>query len=389
MLSEGVPNSASFPTSAQGAALSHATAARASSQSSSSTPSDAHRSSAFTSDTPLPAYDTAGQPPPPSLPSDYHDSYLLARVADCDTDPIDLAAELGIRLELLIDWMSAPLTIKRLNTIVNARQMIEQRQEQAESSRMLDSLSMLHDRAAKAKDHVEQRRAAIAYLRFANRPQSRRGHFGCTVGAAGGGGGGGGERTSGAAHTGGASAASGALSLSRFPERYRTRSRFVRTVPILHEPPAILRPPTTPNPTNTPGQTTIVLLQRLQDSDNPNTGDGLRTLFNHFTPEWRKKVGAATADDFACTEFPAYHALLGHSAAVLQPTVYHPAACADGPVLRATVYVNFVDIDARMQFLTLSFRRTSPTAAWLIDDLQVTSGVEPPPPPASPAPNSS
>lgn len=302
---------------------------------------------------------SAARPLPPGcdLPTD---SFLLARVSACDTDPITLSEELGIRLELLIDWMTAPETVKRLNAMIEYREMIAQQKQKALAARVLESFEKLYERAQKNDDPIEQRRTGIAILRY-TRSGDRRTRFGLIAGAT--------RSRAGGALT--QSSEHGALTLSRFPMQYRTRSRIIRTVPVLHEPPAILPPPEQPDPAQSPAATTFKVLHRLQDSDNPCEGDGLRTLYNHFTDRFRTELGVDSAEDFARTDLDAYHALLAHHSAILHPTLFCRPAYEGAPVLGATQHADLIDLDGNLWTLTLSFCRRGSREPWLIDDLQL------------------
>lgn len=310
---------------------------------------------------------------PEELPSD---SVLLSRFAELEADAESLAAEFNIRLDLLLDWLRAPETVRRLNALLEHRALIEQARRDIKRNAMLASIEQLHDRARSEGDHVEQRRAATVYLRF-SRAADRPRRFGAAIGVA--------------ASAGPRSeiiSSGDALTLSRFPLSYRTRSRTIRTTPILHEPPVILPEPDQPDPAASCQQATLTLLHRLQDSDNPNNGDGLRTLFNHFTPAMCERVEACTPDEFACTSLDAYHALLGHHSAILLPleTPGAPApAPADAapdsprssPPLAAVQRVDLTDIDGYRWNLALSFTRESAAHPWLVDQLI----LDKPPPP--------
>jgi hypothetical protein len=302
-----------------------------------------------------------------ALPDDLPpDGELLAHFAACDTDPIDLAAELNIRLDLLLDWLAAPETTKRLNALLSARAVNRQQQQQALQDESLAELVDLQKLAKKsdADDaHIERRRLATTILRFTARSGGPLRLFGAMAPAAN-------------ARAG----ASGGLSLSRFPAHYQTRSRHIRTVPILHEAPAILSPPDKPDPALSPAAVTTKLLHRLQDSDNPMPGDGLRTLFNHFTQDQRDEVDADTAEDFARTDLDAFHKLLGHHSAILHRTLLPPDLDKETRPLSATQRADLIDLDGQRWQLTLEFTRESPEAPWLIDELHL--DVPPPPDPA-------
>lgn len=312
--------------------------------------------------TPEPAPDVS------ALPSD---SVLLARFAALDADPEAVAAELNIRLDLLLDWLRAPETIRRLNILLEHRALIAQAREDLKRSAMLDSIQQLHDRARSEGDHIEQRRAATVYLRFSHadrRPRRLTAPTGAPAGAQ--------------AIDNGV-----VLSLSRFPASYRTRSRAIRTTPVLHEPPAILPGPDHPDPAESPEQAMLKLLHRLQDSDNPSNGDGLRTLFNYFTQAMRDKVEARTADQFACTDLPGYHCLLGHNSAVLCPTMYPEGTADPAEALQATQQAHIVDLDGFRHRIVIRFTRADVAAPWLIDGFRL-EDPDTGPAAASPGPES-
>jgi len=311
--------------------------------------------------------DPASTPTPHPIP--LSDSLLLSAVAAGTHDAEQIAARFNIRLDLFLDWLSAPQTVARLNALSAARANVRLQKQQAMHDAALATLEELHTSAAQNNDPVERRRAATAIVRF------------CSAGMSGGGGGarsdrgrlwgsGGGAAVSSA--TGDPASLRAGISLSRFPRHYRSRSRTIRTAPILHEPPVILPPPIEPGRSASPVQITTILLLRLQDSDNPAPGDGLRSLYHAFTDSWRESVGARSADEFACTFYEAYHLLIAHHSAVQLSTTYPPlpeGALPGTPPTTASQLFQFIDLDGLLRTCIFRFLRASAAHPWLIDDV--------------------
>ena len=345
-----------------------------------------------------PAFPTESPSSPPSssnpqskIPNPKSDAFanesaLISAIAAGTDDPEVLAERHGIDLPLFLDWLRAPATTERINILLSARHIARENRVRARLDRAMDTLEELHIKADENADPVERRRSAATVARFSS----------------------GSWRNSAPQLTAGTAPASSrtardanGLSLSRFPSHFRARSRTVREVPILHEPPAILPPPYFPHKDASPSEATIELLHRLQCNDNPRAGDGLRTLFNFFSPKWRENVEAKTADDFACTRFSAYHSLIAHHSAVLHPTQFPapapptpptpPTASANTPPLRATQSFDLIDLDGDRFTGAFHFTRASPSAPWLIDSLDIedTPDSKPEPAPEPSPPNSS
>jgi len=291
------------------------------------------------------------------------DSILLIEAAAGILDAPQIAAKHNIELKLFLDWYSAPQTLTRITAILISREHIRQRKYEVLQDEATETLRDLHCKAGLNNDPVERRRSASALLRFTTTVPAARSSPSRLFAAMG---------TGAHAHASSSRARGGAgLSLSRIPGHYRTRSRTVRTAPILHEAPAILGPPTEPQVDADPQMITCMLLARLQDPDNPCDGDGLRTLYNFFTPAWQRAVGAKSADDFACTECSNYHTLLAHSSAVLRPTEFPPPHAPRGsPILRVVQPFEFRGIDGETDFAEFHFIRESASHPWLIDNIE-------------------
>ncbi len=319
-----------------------------------------------------PAPDSSSSPPlhssassplatPHSPPASFDDSLLLLDAAAGILDAVEVAAKHNIALKLYLDWYSAPQTLARISAILISREHIRQRKYEVLQDEATETLRDLHCKAGLNNDPVERRRSASALLRFTTTVPAARSSPSRLFAAMGTG-----------AHASSSRARGGAgLSLSRIPGHYRTRSRTVRTAPILHEAPAILGPPTEPQVDADPQMITCMLLARLQDPDNPCDGDGLRTLYNFFTPAWQRAVEAKSADEFACTECSNYHTLLAHSSAVLRPTEFPPPHAPRGsPILRVVQPFEFRGIDGETDFAEFHFIRESASHPWLIDNIE-------------------
>ncbi len=325
-------------------------------------------------------------PNPKSLLPPDLESLLLLDAAAGILDAPQIAAKHDLSLGLYLDWYASPTTATRLTALIASRDHVRLTKYQVFQDEAAATLRELHTNAADNADPVERRRSATALLRFTTGIISGRAspaRLFASMGLRG--------------HSSASSARdANGLSLSRFPSHFRARSRKVREVPILHEPPAILPPPYFPHKDASPSEATIELLHRLQCNDNPRAGDGLRNLFNYFSPKWREAVEAKTADDFACTRFSAYHSLIAHHSAVLHPTQFPTPASSESngnttaePPLRATQRFDLIDLDGDRFTGEFHFTRASPSAPWLIDSLDIEDTPDPEPVPEPGPPNSS
>lgn len=343
-----------------------------------------------TSDTPPQSPDLAR----PTLPT----SELLLAVAACDADPQAIAARFNLSLETYLDWLSDPETARRLAAFIAQGEAVRIRRLEARHESALETLHELHRTAEHNADPIERRRAATAVARFAIFSLARsssisrlfRGLAAAPPAAPAGPAGPAISRPHSAfAHAGDAPASAddpAPEAQQRFRAHApRSANRIIR--PRLIAQLAAPAPIPRPDPAHSPAQATARLLHLLQNCDEPRRGDGLRALFNHFTPIWQGHVEAASANDFARAPIDAYRTLIHHRSAVLHPTRFEepPPWVRDGPI-RALQTFEFIDIDGRAWAAGLTFARTAaiPNAPWLIDRVQIVPASAQPPPDTPP-----
>jgi len=290
----------------------------------------------------------AAAPSPPPVPAPYADEDALLSAIARAAEPIDdLARRFNIRLTLLLDWLADPRTRARLDALLAAHDLALHNQLQ--SARRL-ALSALTTLLSESDDPVERRRAATAILRTTARP-----------------------RSASPAH---------ALHPAHTPHgitgdslhQLRSQARRPHSAALFSAPVAILGDPGVPLPALTPQQATITILERLQDADNPATGDGLRTLYNFLSPRWLDLLCVRSAEQFVRTPVPGYLQFIAHGSAVLHSTVFpepyfNPWTHETSPILTATQHFTFTSARGVPFIAAFSFARASVSEPWLIDHI--------------------